>query len=106
MSVQPGTEDETMADVTMSAALSAWRHGNDAGSGYAPYTDEAGDDTIDEAVRCATRDGWTVVLDRTSSDTIVVLRNDDGEWMGIGGDAMGCGAWAVDLDAMGTEWRN
>ena len=95
-----------MADVTMSAALSAWRAGNDAGCGYAPYMDEAGEDTIDEAVACAVRDGWTIVLDRTSSDTIAVLRNDDGEWMGIGGDATGHGAWAVDLDAMGTDWRN
>ena len=93
----PRKEDARMATMMMSEALAAWQAGNNRGSGYAPYTDEAGEDTIDEAVACAERDGWTLVLDRTTSDTIAVLRNDDGEWMGIGGDAMGRGARAVDI---------
>ena len=83
------------AAVTMADALAAWRTGNDSGRGYAPYTDEAGEDTIDEAVACAERDGWTLVLDRNTSDDVAVLRNGDGELMAIGGDAHGRGAWAV-----------
>ena len=83
--------------ITMTEALERWRRGNDRGEGYAPYTDVAGDDTIANAVAAAEADGWTIVLDRTNSDEIVVLRNDDGQLMGIGGDAMGRLAWAVDI---------
>lgn len=36
-----------------------WHRGNNAGHGYAPYTDVPGDDTIDEAVAAAERDGWS-----------------------------------------------
>lgn len=82
----------------MQAALAAYCDGNNAGLGFAPYTDDAGDDTIDAAVAAAERvDGWGVVLERTNSDEVVVLRNADGELMAIGGDAMGRGAWAVAL---------
>ncbi len=81
----------------MRLALAAYRAGNDAGSGYAPYRDEPGDDTIDEAIACAERDGWELVLPRSTSDEVAVLRNGDGEWMAIGGDAMDRNAWAVDI---------
>ena len=47
--------------------------------------------------RFADWDGWTLVLERTNSDAVAVLRNGDGELMAIGGDAMGRGAWAVDI---------
>ena len=83
--------------ITMAVAVAAYRDGNNRGAGYAPYTDEPGEDSIEEAVACAERDGWTLVLDRTNSDTVAVLRNGDGELLAIGGDAMGRGAWAVDI---------
>ena len=91
-------ENAAMApEITMAEAVTAYRDGNNRGAGYAPYTDEPGDDTIEEAVACAERDGWTLVLDRTNSETVAVLRNGDGELMAIGGDASGRRAWAVDL---------
>jgi hypothetical protein len=81
--------------ITMSAAVRAYRAGNNAGMGYAPYTDEAGDDTVEAAVEAAQRvDGWEVVLRRKTTEDVVVLRNADGELMAIG-DAHG--AWAVDI---------
>lgn len=86
-----------MPMITMAAAVAAYRDGNDRGAGYAPYTDKEREDTIAEAVACAERDGWTVVLDRTNSDTVSVLRSAEGKLMAIGGDAMGRGAWAVDI---------
>jgi len=88
----------TTTTITMRQALALYRAGNDAGRGYAPYTDEAGDDTIAEAVACAERDGWEVVLARETSSDVVVLRNGDSEWLAIGGDAMGRGAWAVEIE--------
>ncbi len=81
--------------ITMTEALRLYRIGNNTGCGYSPYTDEASDDTIDSAVEAASRDGWELVLDRTNSDEVAVLRNGDGEMMAIGGDAVGHGAWAV-----------
>ena len=74
--------------ITMAVAVAAYRDGNNRGAGYAPYTDEPEEDSIEEAVACAERDGWTLVLDRTNSDTVTVLRNGDGELLAIGGDAM------------------
>ena len=45
--------------ITMAAAVAAYRAGNDRGEGYAPYTDERGEDTVDAAVEAAQRvDGW------------------------------------------------
>jgi hypothetical protein len=81
----------------MAEALARWTRGNNAGEGYAPYTDVPGDDTIEAAVEAALDDGAELVLARTNSDEIAVLRMDDGGLMGIGGDGMGNGAWAVDL---------
>jgi hypothetical protein len=79
-------------------AAKAFRIGNNRGEGYAPYTDEAGDDTIDEAVRCFKADGWTVVFERYTSEEVAVVRNADGEYVAIGGDATGRGAWAVPIE--------
>jgi hypothetical protein len=92
-----GEEDARMATITMVQAVEAYRAANNRGEGYAPYTDEAGEDTIDEAIACAERDGWSLLLERHTSDDVAVLRNGDGEHMAIGGDAMGRGAWAVSL---------
>jgi hypothetical protein len=82
--------------ITMTQALEAYRAGNNAGMGYAPYQDEPGEAAVEAARRV---DGWEVVLDRNTSDDVVVLRNGDGELLAIGGDAMGRGAWAVDITA-------
>lgn len=92
-----------MNTITMTDAKNLYTIGNDNGSGYAPYADVAGDDTIENARDAAADDGWTVVLERTNSDEIVVLTNDDGEMMGIGGDAMGRGAWAVMLSDVSVD---
>ena len=81
----------------MREALRLYRWGNSCGAGYAPYTDVPGPDTIDAAVAAAVADGWTVVHERRSSEDIAVLVDGDGVLLGIGGDAMGHGAWAVVL---------
>ncbi len=86
-----------------SEALRLYRAGNDAGAGYSPYTDVAGDDTIDSAVIAAEADGWERVLDRTTSDAVVVLRDADGDLLAIGGGAMGRGAWAVVISEEAVE---
>lgn len=83
----------------MVVAVEQWQRGNNTGIGYAPYTDVPGDDTIECAVSTAIEDGAELVLARTNSEEIAVLRMDDGGLVGIGGDAMGRGAWAVDLEA-------
>ena len=86
-----------MNTISQEDANAAFQVGNNRGEGYAPYTDEAGDDTIDEAVRCFVADGWTVVFDRHCSNDVAVVRNADGEFVAIGGDASGNGAWAVSI---------
>lgn len=87
-----------MKTITMTEARRLYRKGNDAGLGYAPYTDEERtpeDDSIDFAIECAKRDGWELILSRDTSEDVAVLGNEDDELMAIGGDAMGVGAWAV-----------
>jgi hypothetical protein len=82
--------------VTMRDAKRLYDWGNDHGLGYPPYVDNVSDDTIASAVLAAQTDGWTIILDRYTSDQIAVLKNGDGELLGIGGDGMGR-AWAVVL---------
>jgi len=62
----------------------------------------AGEDTIEAAVEAATKDGWSLVLERSTSDDVAVLENGDGEMMAIGGDAHGRGAWAVVISDVGA----
>lgn len=83
--------------IAQSLAHDAYTAGNDRGEGYAPYTDEAGDDTIDSAVACFVADGWTLVLERNNSGEVAVVQSGDGELVAIGGDGMGKGAWAVSI---------
>jgi hypothetical protein len=90
-------ESRLGARLTQSEARSRYTRGNNEGLGYAPYTDDAGDDTIEEAVAAAQRDGWELILARETSEDVAVLRDADGGLMAIGGDAMGNGAWAVDI---------
>jgi hypothetical protein len=87
-------ESNMTTTITMRAAIQLYRYGNDHGQGYAPDADDA---TIDAAVTAAEADGWTVVLPRHHSDEIVVLTDEAGTLVGIGGDARGDGAWAVVL---------
>lgn len=84
--------------ISKSEARAQYTAKNNNGEGYAPYTDVPGDDTIEAAVEAAEADGWEVVHSRDNSDEVVVLRNGDDEWMAIGGDGSGNGAWAVSLD--------
>jgi hypothetical protein len=83
--------------ITMAQAVTAYQIGNNGGVGYAPYTDTPGDDTIDEAVNCFETDGWKLVLTRSTSEEVAVLRSIDGELIAIGGDGVGRSAWAVPI---------
>jgi hypothetical protein len=83
--------------ISMRDAKRLYNYGNHHGSGYSPYTDVAGDDTIEAAVAAAKAVGWTEVLARHNSDEIAVLVDGDGALLGIGAEANGHGAWAVAL---------
>ena len=83
--------------ISMRDAKRLYAYGNDRGSGYAPYRDVPGPDTIEAAVTAAEADGWTLILERHTSDDVAVLSDADGALLGIGGDAHGNGAWAVVL---------
>lgn len=50
---------------------------------------------MSNAVEAAEADGWELVGEEPGS--VKILRNGDGEYMGIGGDGVGNGAWACDL---------
>lgn len=83
-----------MTTMTQARANELFRLGNDAGDGYAPYTDVPGDDTIDAAIEAAAADGWEVELRGETTSDVTVLRNGDGERMAIG-DVNG--PWAVPI---------
>ena len=89
--------------MNQSKANELYTRGNNAGLGYAPYTDTAADDTVDAAVEEAKADGWEVVHGAGNTSDVVVLRNGDGEFLGIGGDGSGNGAWAVVLSDLASE---
>jgi hypothetical protein len=92
---QQGEKQMTNAQISKLSDL--WTTKNNAGEGYAPYTDVPGDNTVASAVEAAEADGWTVASSPDSTSEITILRNGDGELMGIGGDGSGNGAWACDL---------
>lgn len=83
--------------MNQNTANELYTKGNNAGQGYAPYTDTAADESVNAAVEAAEVDGWEVVLRADTTSDVVVLRNGDGEYLGIGGDGSGNGAWAVVL---------
>lgn len=85
-----------MSAPSRSAALRLWRDGNNAGNGFAPGCATPGDESIDGAVRAYVSEGATVIYERRGSDEIAVL-DVDGRYVGIGGNAMGNGAWAVEI---------
>lgn len=82
-----------------------WTAGNSEGRGFAPYTDVPGPDTVDAAVEAFIADGWTLEHARNLSDEIAILSNSDGEYVGVGGDAQGNGAWAVNIAEYAIEER-
>lgn len=90
-----GTWRNLMTTYSKSEARKLYTVGNNRGLGYAPYTDVAGDDTVENAIAAAEADGWELVHSRDTSDEVAVLENEDGEVMAIGGDGAGNGAWAV-----------
>lgn len=85
----------TILNISQSAARTLYRAGNSAGHGYAPHSDVPGKDTIDAAVDAVCADGWEVIHPHRNFEDVAVLRNGNDEWMAIGGDARGNGAWAV-----------
>ncbi len=80
--------------ITQAEAHTLYTEGNNAGRGYAPYTDVPGADTMESAVAAFEADGWEVVIDRNSDAEVIVLRNGDGELVALG-DANG--PWAVEI---------
>lgn len=89
--------------ITQKQANDLYTRGNNAGHGYSPYTDDVADDSVSAAVEAAEEDGWEVELRPDNTSDVVVLSNADGDLLGIGGDGMGRGAWAV---ALSDERRN
>lgn len=79
-----------MSNITQTEARRLYLAGNS--TGYAPYTDVPGADTVDAAVEAAEADGWEIVLRGQSSDEVTVLENDEGDVMAIGDSN---GPWAV-----------
>lgn len=92
-----------MTRITRTEARRLFSAGNNLGLGYAPYTDEVADDSIDAAIGAAEADGWTLVHSRDTDDQVAVLENGDGDLLAIGGDAMGRNAWAIPLLAVPAD---
>lgn len=87
----------SIATLTQSAAARLYRLGNNQGLGYAPYMDEAGDDTRAEAVRCAIADGYSHEIFAYNTSEVDVLVDADGGIIAIGGESNGHGAYCVVL---------
>lgn len=79
------------------AAKDLYTERNNQGMGYTPFTDVVGDDTVEAAIEAAESDDWEVVWVANDPSEITVLKNGDGDMLGIGGDGMGRNSWAVDL---------
>lgn len=69
-----------------------WNQGNNAGRGYEPPD---GEEEIADAVESYCADGYALVRSRRGDSVAIV--QDGATVLGIGGDAMGRGAWVVDL---------
>lgn len=88
----------TDSTITRNEARRLYRAGNHLGLGYAPYVDEETEaDTVLDAVKAAESNGWKLVHSRDATDDVAVLVNGDGEYLAIGGDAMGRSVWAIPL---------
>jgi hypothetical protein len=86
-----------MRRIMMRDAVKAYSDLNNQGMGYAPYTDVAVDDTVDNAIDAAVADGWELFANRMNSDEVAIMVNGDEDILAIGGDAHGRCAWAVDI---------
>jgi hypothetical protein len=87
--------------IIQSVANDLYTMGNNRGLGYAPYADEAVDDSVEAAIKAAEADGWEAVLVPSNTSDVTVLRDGDNALMAIGGDGVGNNAWAV-IIAEGT----
>jgi len=87
------------SDLRIVAAL--YRHGRNLGNGYSPSGE-----TVEEAAAALVADGGNLLYTAGSSDELTVVAMDD-RIVAIGGDAMGNGAWAVDVyrDDLAASWR-
>lgn len=87
------------SDLRIVAAL--YRHGRNLGNGYSPSGE-----TVEEAAAALVADGGNLLYTAGSSDELTVVAMPD-RIVAIGGDAMGNGAWAVDVyrDDLAASWR-
>ena len=78
-----------------------YRHGRNLGNGYSPSGE-----TVEEAAAALVADGGNLLYTAGSSDELTVVAMPD-RIVAIGGDAMGNGAWAVDVyrDDLAASWR-
>ena len=78
-----------------------YRHGRNLGNGYSPSGE-----TVEEAAAALVADGGNLLYTARNSDELTVVAMDD-RIVAIGGDAMGNGAWAVDVyrDDLAASWR-
>lgn len=86
---------------TLRLIAALYRHGNDLGNGYS-----LPGETVDEAAAALVADGGNLLCTASNSDELTVVALDD-RIVAIGGDALGNGAWAVDVyrDDLATSWR-
>ena len=91
-----------MSTIDRADANRAYGVGDAAGRGFSFSGDGGGDDTVDDAIAYALRDGWILERRHDGSDDVAVLRHEDGRWIAIGGDGMGRQAWAVDITSAAT----
>lgn len=78
--------------ITRDEARRLYRTGNAAGIGFPMLQRE-----IEDACQAACEDGAVVIQRRVTSDDVALLACPDGIVLGVGADAGGLGAWAVDL---------
>lgn len=78
-----------------------YRHGRNLGNGYSPSGE-----TIEEAAAALVADGGNLLYTTSNTSDLTVVAMPD-RIVAIGGDAMGNGAWAVDVyrDDLAASWR-
>ena len=78
-----------------------YRHGRNLGNGYSPSGE-----TIEEAAAALVADGGNLLYTASNTSDLTVVAMPD-RIVAIGGDAMGNGAWAVDVyrDDLAASWR-
>jgi hypothetical protein len=85
------------SQLTQTIAHDLYTAGNNAGKGYAVGDDE---DTVSDAAHNL---GEIIIRPGSTSEVYVVRAYEDDRIVAIGGDGMGCGPWAVDLDLDSVE---